>query len=230
MSWSLGGITFDMETTHLKERWEEAGGATGRVIELSGLMREDDHGSGSLEEQLDAILGAAPEDAYTAILSLREGRRLRVRREGFTWEYAPERSAVAYKLTLRAVPGWEEAEEEAHAVWCVTTHEGESSLDVDGNTWTAPVVMITASGTLRGLSLSDGTRAIAYGGMLAAGETLIWDGPAGTVMVEERDVSAQTRGLFPRCKPGGSMLTHRHEEAPEGTLVFVTASWRARWL
>jgi len=225
MAVELNGYLFPEGRVTVEERLEEVGGQDGRAVVLRGLTAPGATVE-AVEVALDAVLAASSEEGLVA-LSLRAGRRLWVRRTGFTREPSRGGRVGSYLLTLEAEVPWEESVEETSRYWAVTALEDAIPADTAGNTWTLPRVTLTALGALESPGITDGMRTIACGGTVSAGETVVFDGPAGVVTRDGVDVTAYATGDFPRVAPGGGTLAYTaaggiHQASAE-------AAWRDRW-
>lgn len=227
MAVTLGTVSFDPDTTHVRETLEEVGGRDARRIELTGMIV----GEASLmdvEAALDAILDSASAEDYSAELSLRAGRRLWVRRNAFTREVSPDGPAGSFTLKLEARDPFEEGTVAVEAVKVVSASGESIVLGVGGNVFTRPVVIIEAVGELVNPAVSDGTRTMLYEGVVAAGEVLQFDGEAGQVTLEGVDVTPFTTGLLPRIYPGTETLTYT-DDASSTHSATMRVQWRPRW-
>lgn len=226
MSITLGPITFDETNTSARERHDEVGGRDARTITIEGLV------SGStvaeIEANLDAILDAASAEDYTAALSLRDDRRIWVRRNKYTREIDRESLAGAFTLELEARDPFEESVDETTINWNVTASGQTQPITPGGNVFAKPRIALVASGDVINPTFSDGTRTIAYMGTVADGETLVFDAVKGTVTREGADVAPYTTGLFPNLEPEGTAITYTDDVASSHTAT-VTIAYRDRW-
>jgi hypothetical protein len=227
MTITLAGVTFDPAQTVVKERHEEVGGRRERTVELTGLILGESSVA-AIEAKLDAVLDAASAEDYSAALSVRPGRRLWVRREAFTRQVEPSTLAGSFTLKLKAKSPFEEAETPVSQVWTIT-HSGETIvLASGGNVYAAPVITLTASGSLVDPAISDGTRTIQYGGIVGDAQTLTIDASAGTVWLDDEDVTPYTSGEFPRTEPEGTTLTYTDGPGSSHTAAGAV-EYRNRW-
>lgn len=227
MAVTLGTVTFDPDTTHVREALEEVGGRDARRVDLTGMV-VGEASVADVEAALDAIIDAASAEDYSAQLSLRTGRRLWVRRDAFTREVSPEGPAGSFTLKLEAREPFEEGTVAVAAVKVVSASGESIVLGVGGNVYARPVVLVEAVGVLVNPAVSDGTRTIGYEGVVAAGETLRFDGEAGRVTLEGVDVTPFTAGLLPRIYPGTETLTYT-DDASSTHSATMRVQWRPRW-
>ena len=59
----------------------------------------------------------------------------------------------------------------------------------------------------------DGTRTIAYAGLVGDGETLTFDAVEGLVLLEGEDVTPYTTGVFPEVTSEGTTLTYEDDNS-----------------
>ena len=228
MAITLGTYAFQDGRTAAAEEYEEIGGRDARRVQIKGVL-EDVASLDALEEELDALLKAASEQGEHTALSLRTGRRLWVRRTGFSRELMPEALAARFTLDLEAQDPYEEAEEATVVPWTVTVWGDMKALDTSGNVWAPLVITLVATGTLVDPAFSDGVRTITYAGDVADGETLVFNGAARKVLLGDEDVTPYVTGLFPRIDPGGGTLTYTDDPADSPHTASVTVTHQARW-
>ncbi|MFP4502228.1 MAG: phage distal tail protein [Candidatus Hydrogenedentota bacterium] len=223
----LGDYTFDERTTAVAEKQEEVGGRDARAITLTGVFT----GLETLEAAeaaLDGVITAAGDGVSETFLSLRAGRRMRVRRTGFEREVVRQKRTATFKLTLEAANPYEEAEEQTSFAWNVTASDSTQVFTNAGNVYAQPVITFLATGALIAPAISDGTRTMHYTGTVNDGETLAFDAAAGRVTLDGLDVTPYTEGVFPRLAPGDTTLTYTDE--PDSThTAAITVAYRARW-
>jgi hypothetical protein len=218
----LGALTLDEATTAAREQYEEVGGRGGRSVVLTGLV------TGEVEARLDEVLAAASEIDYSCALSLRPGRRLWVRRVGFSRETLRDRGLGSFELKLETRDEYEESIAEHAQPWTIAASGAAFALQPAGNAAALPIVSLTADATLVNPSLSDGERNIAYSGSVAAGHTLVFDSAAERVLLDGADVLPYTTGAFPRLAPGAATLTYTDDPASAHRAT-ATVSYRDRW-
>jgi hypothetical protein len=227
VSISLGGITFDPAHTTVREKHEEVGGRDARRIAISGLIV----GASSAEEiesALDAILAAASGNGYESELTLRSGRRLQVQRISFVREVSKDALAGSFVLELDAEDPFEESVDVRTLAWAVTASGDAISISGGGNSPSALVIALVASGDVVCPAFSDGRRTFAYAGTVRDGETLVFDGRQRVVTLGGVDVSAYSEGVFPQAAPEGAVLTYA--DSPESShQASVTVTIRDRW-
>jgi hypothetical protein len=227
MAITLGTYSFDTRRIAVQEKQEEVGGRDGRTIQIQGIIEGRDS-LATLEAELDAIARAASEEGDGTPLSLREGRRMGVRRTGFTREIARDGRAATFTLLLEARLPFEESIEETSQDWTISESGAELPIETTGNLYALPRIALTAIGAVVAPSFSDGVRTIAYTGVVADRETLIFDGPAGRVTLEGIDVTPYTEGEFPHIAPEGTTL--RYEDAAESShAASVSVAFNDRW-
>lgn len=223
----LGGYTFDDARTSVVEKHEEIGGRDARVIQIKGVIDECTS-LALLEAELDQILAAASEEEDNAILTLRTGRRLLVRRTGFSREILRGALTGSFVIDLEAKNPYEEAESLTEVTWSISSSGATKALSTNGNVFALPTVTLVASGAVVEPSFSDGTRSIAYTGEIGDGETLVFDAAQGVATLEDEDVAPYTTGLFPQIAPGGSTFTYTDDDDSSHT-ASVTITYRDRW-
>lgn len=227
MAIELNGVLFDPQYTAVEEKLEEVGGRNARSVVIRGLIAAASS-LAEIEAALDAILEAASVDDYNAPLSLREGRRLWVRREAFAREVDGARLVGSFTLKLAARLPFEESEALHAEPWTIAENGAEIVLATTGNLFAQPVVTLVPSDTLVRPALSDGTRTITYDGTVAAARTLVFDAPNGRVTLDGDDVTPYTEGEFPRIGPGEATLVSTGE-SPGTHAAAATVAYRDRW-
>ncbi len=224
MGITLGALALDPLHTHAQEKLEEVGGRDERSIEIQGLLVN----VADAEAQLDAIVNVASAEDYSAALSLRDGRRMWVRRAGFTREVSAQPLAASFTLQLSAREPFEESEVERATAWQIRTASAIRTLNAQGNMNSPVVITLVAVGTVKNPSFSDGVRTIAYAGTVADGQSLVLDGVAERATLEGVDVTPYTSGLFPVIAPSGTALAYA--DGPGGShAADVTVAFRDRW-
>ncbi|HIJ74645.1 MAG TPA: hypothetical protein HPP83_11145 [Candidatus Hydrogenedentes bacterium] len=227
MAITLGAVTFDDKHTTVREKQEEVGGRNERQIEIVGVILGESSLS-DVESKLDAIADAASEEDYSAVLSVRAGRRLLVRRESFVREVARESLAGSFALKLAAKDPFEEASSTTNVNWTISISGATKAVSANGNVFSRPTITLVASGAVVNPSFSDGTRTIAFSGTVADGETLVLDAVTGLATLEDEDVTPYSSGLFPRISPEGTTLTYEDDDASSHA-ASVTVGFRDRW-
>lgn len=226
MTITAGGYAFDEERTTVRETYEVLGGKETRLIAITGLIR----GAGNrveLDGALDDLLRAVSE-AGPVYVSVRSGRRILARREEFTREVHSRHLTGKFTVTFRAETAWEESIAEESRAWNISQSGEDRDLAVAGNRETLPVIALTATDDIVGAAFSDGTRALAYEGVIEAGSSVLIDGPAGKVWLDGEEITPYMEGDFPRLQPGAATLTFT--DGPSSShLMTGTVSWRARW-
>ncbi len=226
MTISLGGHVFEPGWFSVTEQHEELGGQDARVITIAGMV-DGLASESAVQAALDAVLAAASETALMP-LSLRAGRRLWVRRTGFTRMLAPDGLGAAYTLHLAAENPFEEAADETVVSWSVSNSGAAIFLDTGGNAEAPLRIELVAQGAVVAPSFSDGLRNMVYHGTVASGQRLVLDGVSGLALLEGVDVTPYTGGAFPRVGAGGAWLSYA-DDAASSHGAAVTVSHRARW-
>ena len=226
MTITLGAVSFPEGAITVRERYDEVGGRDERRIDVHGLLQRKPGGP-SLKEQLDAILAEASAEDYSAVLSLRPGRGLYVRRVGFSREPGADGATAAFTLNLATREPFEYALTPTEIAWPNITPEAQLAIPVDGNAFTLPVITIMADADLVKPALSDGEATLTYDGVVENGGSLVIDATQGAVLLDGDDVTPYTSGVFPRLHPPETTLTFTTDDnagAAQGGVWF-----RARW-
>lgn len=224
---TLGAITFDADTTTVRERLEEVGGRDERRITVSGLVL----GSSTvadIEARLDEILDAASVVDYSAELSVRAGRRLLVRRNDFRREIRVDELVGAFTLELASQDVFEEATSETSTPWTIAASGASILLSSAGNAESPAVITLTASGTVVEPSVIADGQSLAYPGTIANGSVLVFDGVNRRVTVDGTDVTPYTKGEFPAISPEGTTLLYI-DDATSSHVLSGTVAFRDRW-
>jgi hypothetical protein len=228
MAVTLGAYVFSDVHTAWRDKEEEVGGRDERLIELSGIIA----GRSSIQEveaALDAILDAASVADYSAALSLREGRRLMVRREAFVREVAHDPLVGSFTLKLKAKSPYEEAVDVSTVAWSITAPYASVAVTPGGTVFALPAIQLTAGGSLVNPSVSDGVRTATYEGVVEEGSVLVFDAPLKSVRLDGEDVTPYMSGLFPRIEPEGTTLVYADDASSahqaEGLVVYRTRWW-----
>jgi len=224
---TLAGITFDEAHTSVEERYEEVGGRNERRVKLSGLIPGKPDVA-AIEADLDAILDAASVEDFSAELSLREGRRLFVRRDRFVRGVDGQRLVGSFEMRLLAKEPFEEAQNQSIVPWSITTSGQNLVLSSAGNVYANPIISLTAIGDIIAPQFSDGTRTIAYGGIVADSQNLVFDAVANKALLDGADITPYTTGQFPRIPPEGTTLTYTDDDMSSHT-ADVSILYRDRW-
>lgn len=223
----LGNYTFDAARTAVIEKWDEVAGRDARIIQIKGIV--DGLSSPELlETALDAILKVASECEEQTVLSLRPGRRLYVRRTGFSREIQRDAVVGTFGLTLEAQNPFEESETVVNVAWSITESGGSTLITAAGSAPALPVITLTAIGTIMEPGISDGTRQIVYPGMVTNGKSLVLDVSAGMATLDGLNVTPYTVGLFPRLAPGGTTL-HYTDSMDSSHRATASIAYRDRW-
>lgn len=226
MAITLGNYTFTQPLTALHETLEELGGRDARAIKLQGILQGFTT-QAALEAELDLLLASA--SASEAVpLSLREGRQFLVRRTGFKREIVSSPLTGAFTLSLEANPAFETAIDETTLGWYFGVSGATKVCATAGNLAAPARIELLASQALLNPGFSDGIRSITYEGEVAMGDTLIFDGPGGTVTLEGEDVTPYTRGLIPQIAPPQSTLTYTDDPASSHAGIAVIR-YHDRW-
>ncbi|MFM1920465.1 MAG: hypothetical protein RLZZ303_2099 [Candidatus Hydrogenedentota bacterium] len=226
MAIMLGGYTFGESVTSAQEAVKERGGRDARVVILHGAL--EGHATvEALEAELDAIAAAASATELTP-LSLRPGRRLLVRRAGFTRQVYRDARTAVFELRLEADDAFEQAEEETVVAGVFMGTQLELEVPADGNTPALPRIAITPSGGATRPRLTAGGRSLLYDGVVPAGTTLVIDASAGLVSLDDEDVTPYTEGLPPWLPPGNTLLAYSDESVAMPD-VAVEVRFSSRW-
>ena len=226
MAITVGDHVFEERTTVLREAYETVGGKETRLITITGLIRGATDRA-ALETALDTVIMAASSDDPVYV-SLRTGRRLLARREGFSREINGARLTGQFSLTLRAEGDFEESEAVHETAWSVDAIDDTIALSNGGNVATRPVITLDALATVVAPQLSDGTRTLLYEGIVESGMTWIVDGEAAQVWLDGVDITPYTFGDFPEVAPGGGVLTYSND-AESSPLWDGEVALRDRW-
>lgn len=227
MSITLDSFTFDDAHTSAREDYEEVGGRNVRSILLTGAIVGEST-VGDIEDKIDELLDTASTEDYAAVLSLRPGRRLFVRRNKFTREVAADSLVGSYKLELEAKDPFEESVAQSSLNWNVTASGQTQVVSVVGNVYARPIITLVASGAVINPTLSDGTQSIAYSGTVNDGETLVFNATTQTLALDGVDVTPYAAGVFNRLEPAGTTLTYTDDAASSHTAT-ITIAHRDRW-
>ena len=227
MAITLGSVTFDETRTTVREKQEEVGGRNERCVALSGVIVGASTAA-DLEAQLDAIIDEASVADFSVALSLRNGRRLWVRRRAFDRELQRDHLVGSFHLELLAKVPFEEATTQSSVNWTITASGATQSVSAAGNVFVKPVITVVADGALVNPAFSDGTRTITYAGSVAVASILEFDAVLGAVTLDGVDVTPYTSGLFPRISPEGTTLTYT-DDAGSSHSATVTVAYRDRW-
>lgn len=226
MTIRIGALTLDEQHTVVREAYEQEGGRNTRLITITGMVRGVADGS-ALESALDGVLEAVSADSPVYV-SLRPGRRLLARREGFSREVNGGKRTGVYTVQLRAEEAWEESEAATTVGWSIDASGATITLDNRGTLPTFPLLTLDALGAIEGLTLSDGVRTLAYEGEIESGATVIVDGTAGQVWLDDLDITPYTTGNFPRLDPGETVLTYS-DGLGSSHLFDGEVTYRDRW-
>ncbi|MCC6489253.1 MAG: hypothetical protein IT364_17260 [Candidatus Hydrogenedentes bacterium] len=227
MAVTLGNYTFDPAHTAVRETHQEVGGRRERVVEINGVIVGASTPA-AIEATLDAILSASASDAYTAALSLREGRQLFVRRTDFERHVSPDALTGAFVLKLRARDPHEESIAVATVNWTVQASGSTLPLATEGTAPAPLTISLYAVGDVVSPAFDDGERSIAYNGIVPDGSTLIFDAVTQRVTLDGDDVTPYTQGLFPCVDPAGAALRYT-DAAASSHHANVTVAYRDRW-
>lgn len=227
MSISVGNHVFNARTTVVREQYEVVGGKRTRAIRITGLLRGAAD-EAALIATLDAITLASSAPAPVAV-SLRPGRRILARREGFSREVNGRTLTGQFILDLRAETAWEESIALKEEAWAIGL--SGASLDVEnaGNAAAAPVIQLTAEDLVVTPGVSDGVRDLVYEGNVNNGSTLVFDAEAREVRLDGEDVTGYTAGDFPLLAPGETTLVYTDDPASShqmsGNVVYRDRWW-----
>jgi hypothetical protein len=223
---TVGSLTLDEKTTSIEEHFEAVGGKETRLIRIAGLLP----GAADqevLEASLDEILRTVSEEEPVDV-SLRSGRRLQAHREEFVREINQARLTGRFALTLRAEEPYEVSDVLHQVPWSIVPSESSVSVSNTGNLTSAPVVSLTALGTIIAPRISDGPRSLSYDGVIESGGVLIVDGVGHKVWLDGVEITAYTTGAFPELSPGNTDLTYADDPA-SSHLLDGEVTYRDRW-
>lgn len=227
MAITLGNYAFDPAHTAVRETHQEVGGRRERVVEINGVIVGASTPA-AIEARLDAILSASASDAYTAALSLREGRRLFVRRTEFERHVSQDALTGAFVLKLHARDPIEESIVADTVNWTVQASGSTVVLATEGTAPAPLSISLYAMGDVVSPAFDDGERTITYDGTVPDGSTLIFDGVTQRAVLDGEDVTPYTQGLFPCADPAGSTLRYT-DAAASSHHANVTVVYRDRW-
>ena len=188
---TLNTYTFDPALTSAREDQQELAGQDGRMIRISGVL-QGLADNAAIESALDAILAAASDDA-PALLSLRAGRQLRVRREKFTREIQRDARIGRFELLLKAEDAFEQSASTYTWPWTLSVSGQTKAVTSAGSAPSPTLITLQATGTLINPTFSDGTRTITYTGVLgpsAPGTITIFDANAKPTVLPEDQVDS----------------------------------------
>ncbi len=223
---TLNTHTFDPALTTAREDHQELAGQDGRTIRINGILQGLPD-TPAIEAALDNILAAASEDEIT-LLSLRPGRQLRVRRKKFTREVQKEALLGRFELILHAEDPFEEATDLTIWPWSVSNSPATRDITLNSTAPTPILLILQANNTLIEPSITDGTRTIAYDGVLPTGTVLELDGKRRQARIDGNDVTPYIPGEFPLLTPGPNTLTYTDD--PTSTHNALIAIWfNERW-
>jgi hypothetical protein len=226
VSISVGGYVFNPRTTVVREQYEVVGGKQTRAIRITGLLRGAAD-EASLIAALDAVTEAVSKEA-PVLVSLRPGRQIAARREGFVREINGRTLTGQFIVDLRAESAWEESEAIETLPWSIGQSGEALEVYNTGNAPTDPVITLTADDFLITPGVSDGARAIVYEGEVSSGSVLIIDAVKREVRLDGVEVTGYTSGEFPRLAPGDTELVFT-DDIMSSHQATGTVAWRARW-
>jgi hypothetical protein len=226
MGITLGGYAFGESITAVREHLKERGGRDARVVLLKGVL-EGLASLDAIEAELDAIAAAAS-DTEEAVLTLRPGRVLVVRRTALARQVYRDALSATFELELEAADAFERAAEETEVAGVFTG--GQLTLDIpaSGNTPALPRIGLTPDSSAVRPSVGVGDRVLTYDGTVAAGSTLVVDAAAGVALLDGVDVTPYTDGLPPLLSPGDNTLVYADESVSTPD-VAVSVAFHARW-
>lgn len=227
MAVTLGSLALDPAMITVRETHEEIGGRRERVIEISGMFAGLSSVT-AIHDALDAILDAASTEDYSAVLSVRSGRRMFVRRTAFAREVSKDALTGSFKLKLGTRGPFEESTALHQTFWPIAASGVTLTVSTSGTAPAQVVLELTAVGTIVGPSFSDGRRTIAYNGTLHPGDILVLDGANGAASLNGEDVLPYVTGVFPLIVPGESSLSYQ-DDAGSSHYADVTVEYRDRW-
>ena len=227
MAITLNGLALDDALTSVREHHEEVGGRDERTVELAGLI-PGETSLEALETRLDAILDAASAVDYSAVLSIRPGRRLMVRRAAFRREIERTTLVGSFTVRLEARDPFEEAESALEIPWNISGAPSSVEVASAGTVYALPVIHMTAGGILVKPAMDDGERCMQYDGVVGEGSVLVFDSVERRVVLDGADVTPYVLGEFPRLAPGETTLTYTDDPASAHAAEAVVI-YRDRW-
>ena len=227
MTITLGDLAFDPAHTAAREAHQEVGGRRERVVEINGLIAGESTAA-AIEARLDAILNAAVADGYTAVLTLREGRRLFVRRTEFERRVSTEALTGSFVLKLHARDPFEESIAAQSVNWDIQASGSTTQLTSAGTAAAQTRISLFALDDVVNPAFDDGEHTIAYNGTVPDGSTLVLDGVAQRATLDGEDVTPYTEGLFPCIEPSGTTLLYT-DDAASSHNANVTIVYHDRW-
>lgn len=227
MTIQLGSIPLDRSFVGVREQLEEVGGRGVRTVTLSGLIAQAPDRA-TLDLWLDAVIAEASRPDFGCALSVRPGRRLWVRRQQATREVRVDPLAGSFVLRLAAQDPLEESTDESVASLVFATLPANLGIAVGGSAPAQLRITVAAASPIEAPAVSDGTRTLAYEGIVPAGEALVFEGATGRATLAGENVTPYTQGLFPAPMPGPRVITLTAENL--GTVSgVVTVACRDRW-
>lgn len=226
----IGTLELDPEITAVKETRERREDGWHRQISVTGLAPLCAPAA-AREAFLDALWAAAAADETGSVtMSLRPGRTVSARALRLTRENLRTGGEGAFSALFEGLAPWEEAESPTTALWNIASQGAETAVCSAG-TLPAPLTLaFTAAGAVYYPSFSDGVRTLVFPRSVAAGSTLLVDGPLGRVTLDGADVTALCSGSFPRIGPApGTTLLYVDDPDSAHTGV-ASLSWRDRWV
>jgi hypothetical protein len=226
MSISVGGYVFNSRTSVVREQYEVVGGKQTRAIRITGLLRGAVD-EAALIDALDDLTAAVSTDESVAV-SLRPGRQIFARREGFAREVNGQTLTGQFVLDLRAETAWEESEILHEAAWIIGLSGATLDVENAGNAMARPIISLTAEDVLIAPGISDGVRTLVYEGNVDHGSTLVVDAESREVRLDGTVVTGYTSGDFPQLSPGETTLTYL-DDPGSSHLVTASVTHRDRW-
>jgi len=223
---TLDTYVFDDRHTSVTDTVDEVAGRARRAFVVSGLIVGKPTAA-DIETELDMIADVASEGQWVTF-SVRSAREITVERAEMSRRVDTAERVGSFTLRLAARDPFERSTTPTEVQWPVTSSGDTKTVDTDGNVYSEPRIELAASGNVVNPTLSDGTRTIQYWGTVADGETLVFDGAARTVTLEDADVLPYTTGEFPRVSPEGTTLTYT-DDASSSHTASVTVSFTDRW-
>ena len=134
--------------------------------------------------------------------------------------------AASFRLVVLSHDRFERSTE-LHTETLDFTASGQSlALANAGTAASLPLLTLTASVALDAPTISDGTRALTFGGTLGVGETLVLDCDAHTAARDGGNALAFMSGDWPVLSPGETTLTYTDAGGHTGSL---RADYRDFW-
>jgi hypothetical protein len=161
-------------------------------------------------------------------LSIRDGRRLWVRRAAFRREVQRDKLVGGFALKLEARSPFEEAMDAVELAWAIDESPTSRAFATAGSVAAAPVFTVAAGGDLVRPAFTDGARTIQYDGVVAAGSVIVVDCANARLTIDGADATPYGLGDYPRIDPEETVLTYTDDPASSHSAA-VQVVYRDRW-